>query len=183
MIQYCFDRPAAVARMSGGGVTGAVSFFCRRGEVYVAADIRGLPREADPCRCRVFGFHIHEGRDCGGEGFRRHRRASGSGGLPPPLPHRGPAAAARLGRPGVPHRQDRAVPPGGRHRPHGGHPRHARRLRHPALGPLRAVDKVGYFKIAAKKMTWKLRKEPLQEWGHLDMLDIRRCDSWKFERI
>ena len=55
MIPYCFDRPAAVARMSGGGVTGAVSFFCRRGEVYVAADIRGLPREAD--------------RDCGGEGF------------------------------------------------------------------------------------------------------------------
>lgn len=69
MIQYRFDRPAAVARMSGGGVTGAVSFFCRRGAVYVAADIRGLPREADPCRCRVFGFHIHEGRDCGGEGF------------------------------------------------------------------------------------------------------------------
>ena len=29
------------------------------------------------------------------------------------------------------------------------------------LGP---VDKVGYFKIAAKKMTWKPRKEPLQEW-------------------
>ena len=26
------------------------------------------------------------------------------------------------------------------------------------------VDKVGYFKIAAKKMTWKPRKEPLQEW-------------------
>ena len=64
MIPYCFDRPAAVARMSGGGVTGAVSFFCRRGEVYVAADIRGLPREADPCKCRVFGFHIHEGDAC-----------------------------------------------------------------------------------------------------------------------
>ena len=29
------------------------------------------------------------------------------------------------------------------------------------IGP---VDKVGYFKIAAKKMTWKPRKEPLQEW-------------------
>ena len=32
------------------------------------------------------------------------------------------------------------------------------------LGQLGPVDKVGYFKIAAKKMTWKPRKEPLQEW-------------------
>ena len=62
MIQYRFDRPAAVARMSGGGVTGDVSFFCRRGEVYMAAAIRGLPRGADPCTCRGFGFPIHAGR-------------------------------------------------------------------------------------------------------------------------
>ena len=34
----------------------------------------------------------------------------------------------------------------------------------PASGHFGPVDKVGYFKIAAKKMTWKLRKEPLQEW-------------------
>ena len=183
MIQYCFDRPAAVARMSGGGVTGAVSFFCRRGEVYVAADIRGLPREADPCRCRVFGFHIHEGRDCGGEGFADtggHLDLAGcphpchTGDLPPLLAWDGRAflivrtgrfrLADVIGRTVVIHAMpdDFATQPSGH------------------SGP---VDKVGYFKIAAKKMTWKLRKEPLQEWGHLDMLDIRRCDSWKFERI
>ena len=33
-----------------------------------------------------------------------------------------------------------------------------------ALSHRGPVDKVGYFKIAAKKMTWKPRKEPLQEW-------------------
>lgn len=69
MTGYCFRRPAAAARIAGGGVTGTVSFFLCRGEVCVAADLRGLPRDGGRRGCRIFGFHIHEGPDCGGEGF------------------------------------------------------------------------------------------------------------------
>lgn len=47
----------------------------------------------------------------------------------------------------------------------GGYTRQSSRMdKRKALGQSGPVDKVGYFKIAAKKMTWKLRKEPLQEW-------------------
>lgn len=68
-----FGRPAAVARMSGIGegrnISGTVSFYCRRGGTLVVADICGLPTSSEPCKQRVFGFHIHEGADCAGEGY------------------------------------------------------------------------------------------------------------------
>lgn len=44
---------------------GTVHFFPCGGGTLVVADIRGLPDS----EMGFFGFHIHEGSDCGGEGF------------------------------------------------------------------------------------------------------------------
>ena len=47
------------------GLRGTVKFAAYRDGTMVVADIRGLP-ESD---AGFFAFHIHEGGDCGGEGF------------------------------------------------------------------------------------------------------------------
>lgn len=65
-------QPAALAHVSGedhNGPFGTVAFYPRRNGVLVEANIRGLPHEDGPCSSRVFGFHIHEGGFCAGEGF------------------------------------------------------------------------------------------------------------------
>lgn len=59
----------AVAHIRGGeqalGIRGTVHFCQQRNGVLVCARIRGLPDTASG----FFGFHIHEGPDCGGFAF------------------------------------------------------------------------------------------------------------------
>lgn len=61
-MKYCDDLQA-VADIRGGGIRGTVWFSQQIDGVLVTAQIAGLPREG------FFAFHIHEGPDCGGEGF------------------------------------------------------------------------------------------------------------------
>ncbi len=62
--------PDAVASLAGSesypDLSGAVQFYQTRKGVIVLAEISGLPHTDLPCHDRVFGFHIHEGTDCGG---------------------------------------------------------------------------------------------------------------------
>lgn len=67
MLHYS-ARPAAVARMTGGTeapmLRGTVKFYQQPGGILVAADISGLPGQDG-----FYGFHIHEGGACTGQGF------------------------------------------------------------------------------------------------------------------
>ena len=51
-------------------ITGTVRFYCHRSGTLVEAELCGLPET----ETNFFGFHIHEGNNCRGEGF------SGTGG-------------------------------------------------------------------------------------------------------
>ena len=53
----------AFARISGDTVQGTVKFLQRRDGVLITAEITGLPQTG------FFGFHIHEGKRCGGMKF------------------------------------------------------------------------------------------------------------------
>lgn len=92
--------PRAVAEIRGGAecpqLRGTVRFFQRRDGVVVEAMLQGLPRNDNG----FFGFHIHEGDSCLGEGFREtgghynpfemmHPRHAGD--LPPLLSDHGKA--------------------------------------------------------------------------------------------
>ena len=61
--------PDAVAWIRGGatypGIRGTVKFFQRCDGVVVEAEVAGLPNT----ETGFFAFHIHEGGNCGGEGF------------------------------------------------------------------------------------------------------------------
>lgn len=46
-------------------ISGTVRFFQTNQGVIVCAEISGLPKGGDTCHERIFGFHIHEGPDCG----------------------------------------------------------------------------------------------------------------------
>lgn len=63
-------RPQAAANISGSrnypGISGVVRLYQTGEGVIVFAQIHGLPQPDHPCRERIFGFHIHEGTDCGG---------------------------------------------------------------------------------------------------------------------
>lgn len=48
------------------GVSGTVRFFETTAGVLVYAEIRGLPDMRGDCRGNIFGFHIHEGKECSG---------------------------------------------------------------------------------------------------------------------
>lgn len=58
-------RAQAAARIAGRegcpGISGTVQFYQTPKGVIVCAEIRGLPGQE-----QVFGFHIHQGTDCGG---------------------------------------------------------------------------------------------------------------------
>ena len=69
-------------------IVGTVKFYQKQNCVLVVSDIKNLPHTDT----RFFGFHIHEGTDCGGEGFsdsKSHYNPFGSphpshaGDLPP----------------------------------------------------------------------------------------------------
>ena len=68
-MQCSFKRPQAIALIKGGNsaptVIGIVKFYQKQNCVLVVADIKGLPHTDT----NFFGFHIHEGTDCGGTDF------------------------------------------------------------------------------------------------------------------
>lgn len=68
-MQIPLRKPAAVAKLRGGaaasGLSGMVRFYQLTGGVLVEADVTGLPGNTDG----FFGFHIHSGGDCSGDGF------------------------------------------------------------------------------------------------------------------
>ena len=63
-------RAQAAASITGSDsypdLSGTVRFYQTKEGVVVCAEISGLPYSNDPCRQRIFGFHIHTGTDCGG---------------------------------------------------------------------------------------------------------------------
>ncbi len=63
-------RAGAEAKIAGSGdycnISGTVRFYQTNVGVVVYAEINGLPQGGQMCRERIFGFHIHEGTDCGG---------------------------------------------------------------------------------------------------------------------
>lgn len=63
-------RAQAVATISGSedypNVSGTMRLYQTWKGVVVYAEVSGLPQSDRPCQGRIFGFHIHEGIDCGG---------------------------------------------------------------------------------------------------------------------
>ena len=95
------NAPDASAQLRGDaahpGLTGAVRLYQQAGYVLVTAHICGLPASNAG---GFFGFHIHEGTSCGGEGFaltgghfnpRRVLHPQHAGDLPPLLSCEGEA--------------------------------------------------------------------------------------------
>lgn len=92
-------KPCAVACVRGAGeLRGTVKFYAIPGGTLVAAEIAGLPENDSG----FFAFHIHEGNNCGGEGFANaggHFNPGGmehphhAGDLPPLLSQHGRAFA------------------------------------------------------------------------------------------
>ena len=48
-------------------ITGTVRLYQTNSGVVVYSEIGGLPTSDMPCKSRIFGFHIHEGRSCSGD--------------------------------------------------------------------------------------------------------------------
>lgn len=69
VMENCKGGPGAVACLRGGAelpeLKGTVKFYRRKCGSLVTAEVSGLPRS----QTGFFAFHIHEGGDCGGEGF------------------------------------------------------------------------------------------------------------------
>lgn len=62
--------PQALAVVRGSaeypGIHGDIRFYQLREGVMVVAEVNGLPAPEEACQSSVFGFHIHEGKDCSG---------------------------------------------------------------------------------------------------------------------
>lgn len=73
-MQCKFNKPQAIAFINGKStapaISGTIKFYQMSNCVLVVADIRGLPRTASD----FFGFHIHEGDNCGGPDFSGSKR-------------------------------------------------------------------------------------------------------------
>lgn len=67
---YCAKRPDAAAWITGGveapRLSGCVRFYQEKGCVRITAEISGLPEGSG---AGFYGFHIHQGKECGGPGF------------------------------------------------------------------------------------------------------------------
>lgn len=65
-----FMAQTAAASVAGSAsypsLRGRVTFKQLRNGVLVTAEIQGLPTQSEKCGGGVFGFHIHEGKECGG---------------------------------------------------------------------------------------------------------------------
>jgi Cu-Zn family superoxide dismutase len=79
-----FFFPNAIANINGGNeypnLHGQVKFFQKRNFVLIEANVNGLPEN----NSGFFGFHIHEGGDCTGEGFSNTKNHYNPRGLPHP---------------------------------------------------------------------------------------------------
>lgn len=68
-MQFINKKPRAVAVVRGdelySDIRGTVRFYQMPGGVLIEADFIGLPGN----NSGFYGFHIHTGRNCGGEGF------------------------------------------------------------------------------------------------------------------
>lgn len=64
-------RAQAAASIAGSkdypNISGMIRLYQTSKGVVFYAEISGLPKSDIPCLERVFGFHIHEGSDCGGD--------------------------------------------------------------------------------------------------------------------
>lgn len=69
-MQCCRNKSDAVAWIAGGEeapqLSGCVRFYQEDGYVLIETKISGLPKVS---KTGFFGFHIHQGGDCSGEGF------------------------------------------------------------------------------------------------------------------
>lgn len=69
-MQHCRKCPDAIAQICGGidtpQLSGCVRFYEENGYVLIEAIISGLPKKSET---GFFGFHIHEGPNCGGLNF------------------------------------------------------------------------------------------------------------------
>lgn len=88
-------QTSAMAEVRGSAANpdlqGKVRLFQTDAGVLVVADVMGLPKQSD---CGgVFGFHIHEGSDCGGDAFADTKGHYNPKDCPPSLSCRGFAAA------------------------------------------------------------------------------------------
>lgn len=73
--------PMAVACVEGkGGLQGTVKFYPIPGGTLVMAEIVGLPKNESG----FYGFHIHEGRSCGGTAFSETKNHFSTAGEPHP---------------------------------------------------------------------------------------------------
>lgn len=83
------------------GIYGIALFHQTPDGVIVAVDVSGLPSAQGACSGRFFAFHIHEGSACRGSATRPRfppPAATQPDRLPPSLPRRRSAPAARLRR-------------------------------------------------------------------------------------
>lgn len=67
---YLRRRPNAYATIHGNGnhptILGIIRFYSTTHGTLVVSEVRGLPREADPCLSPIFALHIHGGNICTG---------------------------------------------------------------------------------------------------------------------
>lgn len=79
-----FGTPGAVAHINGGAgnseLTGIAKFYPMPEGTLLAVRVTGLPAS----ETGFFAFHIHEGTDCGGEGFADTKGHFNPGNLPHP---------------------------------------------------------------------------------------------------
>ena len=68
-MEYSTKRPDAVAWICGGAevpqLSGCIQFYQEKGCVLIVARVSGLPES----ETGFFGFHIHQGGSCAGDGF------------------------------------------------------------------------------------------------------------------
>lgn len=110
MVERLNGVPEAFAEVKGSDkypeIHGMVYFFDVFGGTIVVAEIYGLPDEQEQDIGKFFAFHIHEGKDCGGNGSEAFSDSGGhfnpehkehpehAGDLPPLLSTHGAAWSA-----------------------------------------------------------------------------------------
>lgn len=95
LIPALCGRPQAEAEVNGStgypGISGRVRFYQTNDGAVVYAEVTGLPEGEQPCGGEIFGFHIHQGEDCGG---------GGEGAFPHAMGHYDPAGCRHPGHAG-----------------------------------------------------------------------------------
>ena len=75
------NKPRAYAEIKGAAaypkLRGVITFQATTEDVWVTANIAGLPNQSDYGNCGVFGFHIHSGGSCTGTMENEFENAEG----------------------------------------------------------------------------------------------------------